>query len=108
MQEQRLNFLEKEILAQPNEPFNYYALALEYIKIDKEKALNLFEYLLKEHSEYLPVYYKSAEFFEENNEIEKADDIFKKGILLAEKLGKEKILKELKGRYQLFIDENEF
>jgi tetratricopeptide (TPR) repeat protein len=107
MQAQRIIFLKEALKADPEDPFNYYALALEYIN-DKPAETNFyFDTLLTKFGEYLPTYYKAANFYFEREEIEKAKETFVAGIELAEKQGNAKAFKELKGSYQQFLDEIE-
>ena len=62
---QLLEYLEEE----PDNPFNLYALALEYQNHDPEKVAYYFDALLKNHKTYLPTYYHAAEFFANRQEI---------------------------------------
>ena len=105
MQAERIFFLESEIKNDPNEPFNYYGLAMEYYSNNPLAAEKLFLTLLKQFPDYLPTYYQAANLFFSLEKIDLANSTFKIGIALAEKLKKEKILKELKGSYQQFLDE---
>lgn len=107
MQAERIFFLKEEIEKNQDEPFNYYALALESLKQQNDLAVELFDLLLKKFPEYLPTYYQAANHFFEKGNFEKANEVFKRGIVLAEKLGKSKALTELKGSYQMFLDEIE-
>ncbi|MDI1321195.1 MAG: tetratricopeptide repeat protein [Algoriphagus sp.] len=104
----RLQLLLQFTKEEPENPFNWYALALEYSNSDQAKTAEIFDNLLKSHPEYLPTYYTSAQFFSEQIDLEKAKEIFEKGILLAGKLKEEKALKELKNAYQNFLFENDF
>ncbi|RIW15733.1 tetratricopeptide repeat protein [Algoriphagus lacus] len=101
----RLQLLRDFIKEEPENPFNYYALALELREKLPEEASELFEFLLKNHPEYLPVYFTAAHFFAESNEIQKAREIFEKGIQLADSQKEEKALKELKNAFQNFLFE---
>ena len=92
------DFIEKE----PNDPFNKYALAMEYQAQQNLKADSLFQELLNKHSEYLPTYYQAAHFYWEQNNLELAEEIFKNGIELAQKVNDAKTLAELKNAYQNF------
>jgi Cytochrome c biogenesis factor len=47
MIQNRIDLLKKFIEEDPSDPFNVYALALEYIESNPEKAKELFEQLLK-------------------------------------------------------------
>lgn len=104
------SFLEKLLLfyeEDPADPFNIYALALEYQKFDPLKAVEFFEMLLQKHPEYLPTYYHAAVFFANLEQIEKADLIYKNGIKLAEESGNIKTLGELRRAYRMFLDDQE-
>lgn len=104
----KTTFLEKLLVfyeENPNDPFNLYALALEYQKHNASKASKLYEELLAEHPEYLPTYYHAAQFFANSEESEKAEAIFKTGIELAKKQQNTKAELELARAYQNFQDE---
>lgn len=102
MQELRIKYLQEEIENFPDEPFNYYALALEYAKKKPEQASLLFETLVEKFPEYLPTYYQAANFFFELKDLKKAEVLFQKGIELAQKQDNAKTLKELQGSYSIF------
>ncbi len=105
MQAERLKILSELLETEPNEPFNRYALAMEYMGKDATKALAHLEVLLRDFPEYLATYYQAATIFAEQDEEEKAATVFQKGIILAEKQGNDKILKELQGAFQMYKDE---
>ncbi len=105
MQAERIKFLLEQISSDPEEPFNYYALAIEYKDNQQDKALEYFEKLLKEFPQYLPTYYHAAALFFESSQNKEAENTYLLGIKLAEKLNKEKALRELKSAYQMFLDE---
>ncbi len=105
MQAERIKFLLEQIALDPEEPFNYYALAIEYKDNQQDKAIEYFEKLLQEFPEYLPTYYHAAALFFETNQNSEAKKTYILGIELAEKLNKEKALRELKSAYQMFLDE---
>lgn len=105
MQAERIKFLLEQIASDPEEPFNYYALAIEYKDNQQDKALEYFKKLLKEFPEYLPTYYHAAALYFERNQNNEAENTYLLGIKLAEKLNKEKALRELKSAYQMFLDE---
>ena len=96
---QRIEQLQQFYEDDPADPFNLYALALEYLKFDQEKSAVFFEKLLQEHKEYLPTYYHAAKFFQEHGQREKAADIFETGIELAKKKNDSKALRELRSAY---------
>jgi Tfp pilus assembly protein PilF len=103
----RLQLLRDFIDEEPENPFNYYALALELREKDPKEAEKLFDHLLENHPDYLPVYFPSAHFFTEHDQIAKAREIFEKGIELAIRQNEEKAHKELKNAYQNFLFEND-
>jgi lipoprotein NlpI len=89
----------------PSDPFNLYALALEYQKSDKNQAKNCYNRLLIDFSDYLPTYYHAAQFFWDLDEIAIAEETFQKGIQLALKQENYKAHQELKGSFKTFQEE---
>ncbi len=108
MQVERINFLLDQIEIEPEDPFNYYGLAIEYNNELPNKALEYFEILLIRFPDYLPTYYHAANLYFNLDNFEKAKDTYLKGIELATNLKKEKTLKELQGSYALFLEESEY
>jgi Tfp pilus assembly protein PilF len=96
-----LGFYEED----PNDPFNIYALALEYMKSDSGQAEMYFDKLLNEHPQYLATYYPAAAFFADLDKIEKAEVIYQKGIDLALLTNQTKTHQELLRAYRSFLDE---
>ena len=103
----RLRMLRDFIDEEPENPFNYYALALELREKDPKEAENLFNFLLENHQNYLPAFYPAAHFFAELDQIQKAKEIFEAGIDLAIEQKEDKTQKELKNAYQNFLFEND-
>ena len=95
----RIKTLERFYEEDPSDPFNAYALALEYLKHDPAKSRMLFEKLVDIHEGYLPTYYHAAKFFQECGEREKAIHLFEIGIALAGKLGDRKTQRDLRSAY---------
>jgi len=91
----------------PNDPFNIYALALEYQKSDGAKAELYFDILLDQHPEYLATYYSAGAFFSALEKNEKAEIIYQKGIDLALNIKNTKTHQELLRAYRSFLDELE-
>lgn len=104
----RVEMLELFAEQEPQNPFNWYALALEYKELNKEKAEAYFSKLLESFPDYLPTYYQSAEFFAEMNLLPLANSIYLKGIALAETQKEANTLRELKNSYQNFLFEYDF
>lgn len=89
----------------PGDPFNLYALALEYQKHDARKAAAAFEQLLENFPNYLPTYYHAAQLFSMMGENEKASRTFDTGIKLATEQGNVKTQQELTRALRTFEDE---
>jgi tetratricopeptide (TPR) repeat protein len=104
---ERVKALLSYIKEEPGNPFNLYALALEYQNKDKEKASFYFNKLLAEHKDYLPTYYHAALFFADQEQLTLADKIFSEGIELAETQNNSNAKKELKNAYLNFQFEND-
>ncbi|NNF36648.1 MAG: tetratricopeptide repeat protein [Saprospiraceae bacterium] len=100
---ERLKQLEKFLKKEPNDPFLKYAIAMEWINEDIGKAKRYFEVLLEEHEEYVGTYYHAAKLYAELGESDRAEQIFKKGIIIAEKTGDHHALRELKSAYNEFL-----
>ena len=100
---QLLQFYQEE----PDDPFNIYALAIEYLKTDQIESQRLFDILLQKHSNYLPTYYQAAAFFYEIGEIDKSILFYKKGIELAKNSGQDKVKIELSNAYRNMLEEQE-
>ncbi len=91
----------------PNDPFNVYALAIEYAKSDPLKAETFFDILLNKHPQYLPTYYHAGSFFALLENYEKAEQIYIKGIDLALNQKNTRTHQELLRAYRSFLDELE-
>jgi tetratricopeptide (TPR) repeat protein len=100
MNHSRIDLLEKFIEEDPSDPFNHYALAMEYIMGNPAKASELFDKILNNHPEYLPVYYTAGVFYSETGNDTKALDILNKGIELAKIKSEFKTLRELQSAVQ--------
>ena len=89
----------------PSDPFNVYAVALEYLKRDPVKAGDFFNILLQQHPDYLPTYYHAAKLFADLNDRTKAIEVFEKGISLARTKNDNKAMRELQSAYNEFTFE---
>lgn len=95
----RLDILLKFYDDDPNDPFNIYALAIEYQKSDLVKARAYFEKLLSEHPHYVPTYYHAAKLFQDIGEVDRAISTYEKGIEVAKSQNDTKAARELKSAY---------
>ncbi len=107
MQEERLKILFQYLEEEPNEPFNVYAIAMEYINKDIQKAKFYLEKLLTEHPDYVPTYYHAAAVYVELEDYTKAEQIYLLGIEKAHQQQSMKAFDELKRAYRMFLDEME-
>lgn len=105
MNNDRIQQLIRFVQEEPGEPFNVYALAMEYLNDEPERALEYFEQLLAEHPDYLPTYYHAAALYVGQEAIERATDLYEKGIALAGKQNNPKTLLELQRAKQAMEDE---
>ncbi len=101
--EQLLAFLNEE----PNDPFNIYAVATEYVKNQPLQALIYYEKLLKEHENYVPTYYHAAKLYVQLGRKQQAKETFKKGLAISLQQGNRNAHRELQNAYNEFLDEEE-
>jgi tetratricopeptide (TPR) repeat protein len=91
--------LEEFFKEDPHDPFNIYALALEYQKTEIKKAKELFDLLLSEHEDYVPTYYHASNLYLALNLNEEAIKILEKGIEKCKNQREIKAMQELKTVY---------
>ncbi len=103
----RIQQLEKYLEKDPNEAFSNYALALELVDIDDVRAEKLFDFLLDEHPGYTATYYHAAAFQTELGNVERAQEIYEKGLEILNNTGEIKALQELQNAYQNFLFEED-
>lgn len=80
---------------------------MEYYEEAPNESLKILEALRNEYSEYLPLYFKLAHLYWDFEKWNDADEVFIKGIDLAEKQKDIKAISELKSAYQNFQFEND-
>ena len=101
----RKEFIISELKNNPQDPFNQYLLALEYLKENNRgEAISLFNYIYENSPNYLPLYYTYAINLIELGDVDKAKEMVKKGIELAALLNKEKVKSELNQLFELYFD----
>jgi tetratricopeptide (TPR) repeat protein len=94
--ENRKKWIENMLQSQPNDPFLWYALALEHQKEENyPTTIEIFEKLVQKHPDYLPTFYQLGKAYEIIGEQEKAVDTFLEGKRLAKKNGDLKAAGEL-------------
>jgi len=104
MNKERIKMLEQFVKEDPSDPFSIYALALEYQHQNTEKAEALFNKLLDQHSDYLPTYYMAGDFFVQQANPERALEILRKGLVLAQTQKNRSSARELQAAIQNLED----
>ena len=107
MQGERLKILLEDLEEEPNNPFNIYGVAMEYINKENEKAIVYLDRLLNEHPNYVPTYYHAASVYAELGKEEDAKATYEKGIEIAHHQHNMKAYDELRRAYRMFLDEIE-
>ena len=80
----RIETLTEYLRTSPNDSFLQHALALEYIKIDKDDdAKKIFENILANEPSYVGTYYHLAKLLERQNDTATAIEVYKNGMLQA-------------------------
>lgn len=87
--------LEQFAKEDPHDPFNLYALALEYLKVDAVRAEQLFAQLIAQHASYVPTYYQLGQLYAEQGKIEESLSTFEQGIAAARAAGDQKAVREM-------------
>lgn len=102
----RIEILQEMIEEKPNDPFNFYALAIEFTKLEKhDQALEKFQFLTSQFPEYVATYYHYAQTLEKVNQQQKALEIYNLGMKVAQDSGDQHALSELKNaKLNLEID----
>jgi len=107
----RIEQLQEFLKEDSNDSFLTYALALEYVRVEKnDTARDCFLKLIKDDENYIASYYQLGKLYELLNDAEKARGIYKKGIKIAQKSENKKTLLELQEAYNMLIeiDEDDF
>jgi Tfp pilus assembly protein PilF len=92
----KISRLARNIQQDPSDTFSKFALALELLKDDRvEKAQLLFEAILKQDPEYLGVYYHLGKLYQRREMFGLAEEMFTKGIKLAEAKNENRTKSEL-------------
>ncbi len=83
-----------------------YALALEYVRLDKPKdAIALLEEVLKQNADYLPSYYQLGKLYEKSSRHADALKIYADGMRVARQQKDLHTLSELQGAYEMMSGE---
>ncbi len=101
---QRIDQLLELLKQEPDDQFLNYALALEYAKEDKSKAISIIEKILERDPDYLAGYYQLGQLLEQTESISKAKEVYSKGIEIARKQRNNKTMGELNTAFDLLED----
>lgn len=102
----RINDIKKMLKTDKHDSFLTYALALEYDKLgDSKEAIRIIEELIQTDPEYLGAYYKLGQLYEQQNKLDKAIQIYRTGIKLANEKNDNKTKGELEEALWLIEDE---
>ena len=101
----RIKLLKQFITEDPDDPFNYYALGLEYLEANKHLAIDIFQQLTKEHQDYLPTYYQLGKLYEQVGAKDQAILIFNEGLRIAKAQNNLKTFRELSAALEEILNE---
>ena len=97
MTNSRIELLRSYIQDDPGDPFNHYALALEYLKAgNHELGKEILSNLLQSNPDYLATYYQLGKLLEQLGEKDRAIEIYHKGETIALNQRQNKTLNELR------------
>ena len=95
MSNERLETLIKMYKENPNDPFICYGIFLEYQNFNTTEAEKFLKILLNDFPQYLPTYYKAAEFYTQTEKYDLAMKCYNDGIDLAKQQQNQHALGEL-------------
>lgn len=107
MNNDRIQQLIRFVQEEPEDPFNVYALAMEYVSGQPHQAKVYFDQLLAQHPAYLPTYYHAAALYANLDERDRAAELYETGIALARAQNNQKTLSELQRAQQAFEDDDD-
>lgn len=97
----RIEKIKEFLQANPKDNFLRHALALEYLKVDKDaEARNLFETILTESPDYIGSYYHLAKLLEKLDETQLAIEWYEKGMAAAKAAKDNHAYNELQAAYE--------
>ena len=97
----RIEKIQQLLLQMPGDNFLRHALALEYIKLEKdEDAKTLFEAVLNDSPGYVGSYYHLGKLLERNGETAKAIECYETGMKQAKAINDQHAYNELMAAYE--------
>ena len=101
----RIEKLQEYLLSSPQDSFLQHALALEFIKIDRDAdARNLFEEILQREPGYVGSYYHLGKLLERLNYAMQAKYVYTNGMSEAKKVSDKHAYNELQGALEELED----
>ncbi len=101
----RIELLKAYLAEDPSDPFMQYALALEYVRLEKpDHAIFLLENVLKQNPDYLPSYYQLGRLYEKSSRNDDALRIYADGMEVARLQKDLHTLSELQGAYDILSE----
>ncbi len=86
MSSNRMEMITEMLEKNPDDTFLNYAAALEHKKENQpKKAIKIFKKIIDQDPDYLATYYQLGKLLEEQNKVEEAITVYKKGRVLAKK-----------------------
>ena len=103
----RIEEIKKMLKTDPSDSFLCYELALEHEKAGSTKtAIKVLEDLISTNPDYLGAYYKIGQLYESVDKVEKAIEIYNRGIKLADEKEDNKSKGELEEALWLIEEES--
>jgi len=100
----RIEILKGFLKENPNDSFSRYALALEYVKLDKhDDAVQEFETVKKNDPDYVATYFQLGQLYQKIGKTHDAEKTFRTGITVATKLGEDHTRSELEGALEALL-----
>lgn len=108
-EQQKIKKLALNIKKNPKDSFSKFALALELLKREQvTKAILLFESILEQEPDYLGVYYHLGKLYQQTGNVQKAGELFTKGIKLAEEKNNSRTKSELSEAFETLKIETDY
>ena len=100
-QQSKIKQLARQIKNNPGDSFSKFALALEFRKEGEfKKARILFEDILSSDPDYVGVYYHLGKLYESLDRLDDAQNLYQKGITIADEQDEKRTKKELREALQ--------
>ena len=105
MEVSRMQQIRQMLLSEPEDEFLNYALALEYEKEGKlPEAIAAISAILMKNENYTGAYYKLGQLHEQQGDLQKAMEVYRKGIQLTKLRNERKAFGELSEALQNLED----